>query len=216
MQWTRALRQIQSDPLSVLAHLMGKLYLWRLALKRGLTLGRSAKIVGWPIIDIRGNARVVIGNNVVLNSRNRGYFGQLLGPVKLFVDNPGATIRIGDNTRIHGACLHAYRSIEVGANCLIAGNTTIVDSDGHEAFPDRLEDRLTTRKQGEPVVIGDNVWIGMNCIILKGTCIGTGAVVGAGSVVRCDIPPHTIAIGNPAVVVKTADRKRLCMRGGQD
>jgi acetyltransferase-like isoleucine patch superfamily enzyme len=62
---------------------------------------------------------------------------------------------------------------------------------------------LITKKEGRPVVIEDNVWIGMNCIILKGTRIGKGTIIGAGSVVRESIPPYSIAIGNPARVVKS-------------
>ena len=51
------------------------------------------------------------------------------------------------------------------------------------------------------VVIGDNVFIGMNSIILKGTTIGSNSIVGAGSVVTKSIPPLSVAAGNPARVV---------------
>ena len=54
-----------------------------------------------------------------------------------------------------------------------------------------------------PVKIGDNVWIGMNAVILKGVIIGDNSVVAAGAVVTKSIAPNTIVAGNPAIVVKT-------------
>ena len=54
-----------------------------------------------------------------------------------------------------------------------------------------------------PVKIADNVWIGMNAIILKGVTIGENSVVAAGAVVTKSVPANTVVAGNPAVVVKT-------------
>jgi acetyltransferase-like isoleucine patch superfamily enzyme len=51
-----------------------------------------------------------------------------------------------------------------------------------------------------PIIIGNDVWIGMNAIILSGVTIGDGAVIGAGAVVSKDIPPYAVAVGSPAVV----------------
>ena len=63
------------------------------------------------------------------------------------------------------------------------------------------------RKQGltkpKPVIIEDDVWIGTKTILLPGVHIGKGAIIGAGSVVTKNIPPYTIAVGNPAVVKKS-------------
>ena len=53
-----------------------------------------------------------------------------------------------------------------------------------------------------PVVIGNNVWIGDRVIILPGVHIGNGTIIGAGSVVTRDIPPNSVAAGNPAKVLK--------------
>ena len=54
-----------------------------------------------------------------------------------------------------------------------------------------------------PVVIGDKAWVGFNVSILKGVTIGEGAVIGACSVVTRDIPPYSVAVGNPAKVVRS-------------
>jgi hypothetical protein len=53
------------------------------------------------------------------------------------------------------------------------------------------------------VVIGNDVWIGTEAVIMSGVTIGDGAVIGARAVVAKDVPPYSIAVGNPARVVKT-------------
>jgi acetyltransferase-like isoleucine patch superfamily enzyme len=51
-------------------------------------------------------------------------------------------------------------------------------------------------------VIGDDCWIGANSVIVAGVHIGTGSIVGAGSIVTHDVPAYSVAVGNPAKVVK--------------
>jgi len=57
----------------------------------------------------------------------------------------------------------------------------------------------------KPVAIGEDVWIGSNCIIVPGVTIGKKSVIGAGSVVTKDVPAFSLAVGNPAKVVKQYD-----------
>lgn len=173
--------------------------------KRSLYLGRDVEFRGRPLIEIENGGSVHVGSRVRLNSRNRGYHVNMFGPVKLFADMPGATIRIGEDTRIHGACIHAYSSIVIGKRCLIAANTQIVDGSGHDLCLDTPEHRILTIGTALPIVIEDDVWVGMNCIVLPGVTIGRGSVIGAGSVVTKDIPPGTVAAGNPARVIRGAD-----------
>ncbi|MBU9725195.1 acyltransferase [Lachnospiraceae bacterium ASD4241] len=73
------------------------------------------------------------------------------------------------------------------------------DNNAVQNWRDHIKDWSVVKSA--PVVIHDNVWIGFGCIILKGVTIGEGAVIGAGSIVTHDIPPYTIAAGNPAVLV---------------
>lgn len=122
---------------------------------------------------------------------------------------------VGDFTLLNGAIVMAEERIEIGSHCLISWNVGIADSDFHPLQPaQRLIDaqalapfykdrpprpKLETR----PVKIGNNVWIGMHAIILKGVTIGENSVVAAGAVVTKSVPANVVVAGNPAVVVKT-------------
>jgi acetyltransferase-like isoleucine patch superfamily enzyme len=52
------------------------------------------------------------------------------------------------------------------------------------------------------IIIGNDVWIGLNAIILSGVTVGNGAVIGAGAIVVKDVPPYSIAAGNPAKIIR--------------
>ena len=109
----------------------------------------------------------------------------------------------------------AEEKIDIGSHCLISWNVGIADSDFHPLEPaQRLIDAqalapyFTDRPprpelKTAPVKIADNVWIGMNAVILKGVTIGENSVVAAGAVVTKSVEPNTIVAGNPAQVVKT-------------
>ena len=76
----------------------------------------------------------------------------------------------------------------------------IIDTDFHPVnFERRLDD--SSAGECEPVKIGDNVFIGMNCIILKGVTLGNGCVIAAGSIVTKDVPEGMVAGGNPAKIL---------------
>jgi acetyltransferase-like isoleucine patch superfamily enzyme len=121
---------------------------------------------------------------------------------------------VGNFTLMNGALVMAEELIEIGSYCLISWNVGIADSDFHPLAPaQRRLDALALAPyykerpprppiRTAPVRIGDNVWIGMNAVILKGVTIGENSVVAAGSVVTKSIEPNTVVAGNPAVVVK--------------
>lgn len=147
---------------------------------------------GVPVIFKHKDARIVIGKNTLINSAKRKYHINMHSPCKLLADRPQAEIIIGENCRIHGACIHAVKKIEIGNNCLIAANTNIIDSNGHILAMDNPIDRLTIADEGKPIVIEDNVWIGSNVMILAGAIIREGAVIMAGSVVKGEVPAKSI------------------------
>src|SRR5207244_6217778 len=113
----------------------------------------------------------------------------------------------------------AEELIEIGSYCLVSWNVGIADSDFHPIDPKqrRLDAVALSPYYKErpprppirtaPVRIGDNVWIGMNAVILKGVAIGDNAVVAAGSVVSKRVAPNTVVAGNPAVVVRKLDEE---------
>jgi acetyltransferase-like isoleucine patch superfamily enzyme len=121
---------------------------------------------------------------------------------------------VGDFTLLNGALIMAEELIEIGSYCLVSWNVGIADSDFHPLEPaQRLIDAQALAPFFEnrpsrptlktaPVKICDNVWIGMNAVILKGVMIGENSVVAAGSVVTKNVEPNTVVAGNPAVVVK--------------
>ena len=78
-------------------------------------------------------------------------------------------------------------------------NVKILDSDWHTIYDITGE----CINPPEPIIIGDNVWLGINSIILKGVTRGDNAIVAAGSVVTKNVPPNSIVAGNPAKVIKT-------------
>ena len=191
-----------TDPLKMPYYLWIKFYKLRLSSKSNIEIKGRLAIKGMPLIDIRKGSRLCIGDNVTLNSKNRDYHINLHSPVKLFAEGEGAEIRIGDKTRIHGTCIHAFESVIIGKGCLIAGNCQIIDGNGHDLSFPNVEERINSKGTSSPVTIEDYVWIGANSIVLPGVTIGRGSVISANSVVVRDIPPMVVAGGNPAIIIK--------------
>lgn len=109
---------------------------------------------------------------------------------------------IGNNTRINSAAIHAYDKITIGNNCVIASGVNIIDSNGHEL---RSADRTIGMDRPKSINIGNNVWIGLNVVILKGSSIGDNSVIAANSVVKGDFPKNSLIQCNPAKIVDVLD-----------
>ncbi|MDE6326211.1 MAG: sugar O-acetyltransferase [Duncaniella sp.] len=106
----------------------------------------------------------------------------------------GTNIRVGDNfIANYNLTILDETDVTIGDNVFIGPNVSIYTVT-HALDISQRNDGLM---QARPVTIGDNVWICGNCVILPGVTIGEGSVIGAGSVVTRDIPPHTLAVGNP-------------------
>lgn len=124
-------------------------------------------------------------------------------------------VSVGDFTLLNGALVMCEDKIDIGSHCLISWNVGIADSDFHPLDPAQrlidaqavapfFKDRPPRPKlKTAPVKIGDNVWIGMNAVILKGVSIGENSVVAAGAVVTKSVSPNTVVAGNPAVPVRS-------------
>lgn len=112
----------------------------------------------------------------------------------------GCNIFIGENffANFNFVILDEAR-VTIGDNAFIGPNVSIYTA----CHPVESDLRNTKVQWAEPVTIGDNVWIGGSVTILPGVTIGDNCVIGAGSVVSRDIPSNSVAVGNPAKVVKT-------------
>jgi len=170
---------------------------------RRVTFGKNVFFNGIADLNVHRDARVRLGDDVVLNSSNENYHANMANSVKIMADRPGAQITIGARTRLNGACIHAWENVTIGADCLMAAGVQIMDANGHEIAPEDPASRNKRQDKPRPVVIGDAVWLGMNVIVLPGATIGSGSVVGANSVVSGTIPPNVVASGQPARPIRS-------------
>ena len=111
-------------------------------------------------------------------------------------------LSLGDNISIHPmSYIEAYGGIEIGSEVSIAHGVTIMSvSHGFKELdiPIRRQDLIPM-----PVKLGDDVWIGAKATLLGGIIIGNGCVVGANAVVTKNVPSFSIAVGNPARVIRS-------------
>ena len=145
---------------------------------------------------------VIIGENCQIGRSEKGYHAGMPFYTTLYNDGDNSYITIGNNCRINGAFIHAKDIITIGDNCVIASGISIIDSNGHQVCS---SNRTMGRDIAKSISIGNNVWIGINSIILKGTTIGDNCIVSAGSVCKGVYPKNSIVSGNPANVVKKID-----------
>lgn len=99
-----------------------------------------------------------------------------------------------------GSRFMASERITIGDGCMFAHSTTVTDCDWHGVY-----DRTDVHGLTKPVTIGDNVWLGDGAFVGKGVTIGNNSVIGARAVVATDIPANSIAVGNPAKVIRAFD-----------
>lgn len=172
-----------------------------LFLLNGIPVKKNWKLFGLPIIQKHRLSCIRIGENLNLRSFVRSNPLVPNHPVMLCTWESGAVIEIGSNFAMTGGAICAARKIVIGDNVIVGANSTIIDTDFHPLDPEAR--RLTPQKgTTAPITIEDDVFIGMNSLILKGVRIGRGSVIGAGSVVTKDVPPGVVVAGNPAQTIR--------------
>lgn len=178
-----------------------KLYNWIYKLL-GVEYGKNLRMRGLPVLVTKKRGGIRLGNDVSINSSLLSNLIGLYQRTIIVARTPQAQVLIGDDVGISGATIYARERIEIGSHTRIGANVKIMDNDFHPVDPAlRLE--ASNRNMGvRPVIIGENVFIGCNSIILKGATIGDNTTIGAGSVVSGNIPANCVAAGNPAKVIK--------------
>ena len=136
---------------------------------------------------------ISIGDRCTFNSSSRFNARGINHRCILETGKPGAVLKIGNRCGFSGCSIVADKEVIIGDHVMVGANTCIGDRDDHP-------DRLGTSPQ--PVHIGNNVFIGMHCIVMKGVTIGDNSIIGVGSIVTKDIPANCIAAGVPCKVIK--------------
>lgn len=183
--------------------------LWRLLIKGN----------GYPAIEsgviIKNSRWITLGENVFLDRNvylHGGSAGLCLGDRTRVMF--GAEINVYNFRGLSGSSIETGRDCVIGPGCVITGQggakigddviigpkVLILPADHHYDKPDSLIREQGLKLRG--IRIGNNVWVGGGAIILGGANVGEGAVIAAGAVVNDEIPPKSLAAGNPARIVK--------------
>ena len=118
----------------------------------------------------------------------------------------GGRIELGDRVGFNYGCfVNGYGGLFIGDDCRFGPYVMIHTANHEHDDPEQPLWSLGWRDDG-PLRIGSNSWIGMGSCVLPGVTIGQGCIVGAGSVVAGDLPDYTVAVGNPAKVIRERTR----------
>ena len=149
-------------------------------------------------------------NNAVTGDNKKDLLQQLLPHQGsgLYIEPPffcdyGEHIHAGDAVYFNTNCVILDSApVTIGHNCLFGPAVQIYTP----LHPMQAAERNTAIEYAQPVTIGNNVWVGGNATILPGVTIGDNCVIGAGSVVTKDIPANSLAVGNPARVIRQIEQ----------
>jgi acetyltransferase-like isoleucine patch superfamily enzyme len=165
---------------------------------RCASVGKRFRLFRLPYV--MSHAEIRIGDDVNFFGKVDIMSGRIFDNPRLIIQN---RVDIGHNV---GFVVNKEIVIEDDVN--VASGVRFMDSDAHpKDTQDRIADLPPKPEEIKPVRICKNAWIGQNVFILKGVTVGEGAIIGVNSVVITDIPPYSVAIGNPArVVAKNLDK----------
>lgn len=197
--YTRIALQLVAERLStVLTRLVCRW--WR------IKLGGNCSFVGVARFARCRASNIEIGSHGRFLSAVVSNFHGLNRPCMLSTLKPGAALIVGRDVGMSGTVVCCATRVKIGDRVMLGANTTITDTDSHPIdyrmrFPNvygEAPEAVETAVSSAPVIIEDDVFVGMHTLILKGVTIGRGTVIGAGSVVSRSLPAYCIAAGNPA------------------
>lgn len=120
----------------------------------------------------------------------------------LFCDY-GCNLELDDNVYFNANCVVLdCAKVKIGENTFVGPNTQFYTP----IHPLDYKTRNTFIESAKPITVGKNCWLGGSVVLLSGVTIGDGCVIGAGAVVTKDIPANSLAVGNPAKVIKTIEQ----------
>lgn len=170
------------------------------------------------VMDIRQGASSKISYRRITVKESAGcelvVGGHSLIDASIVFERANSKVMIGSNTFMGGSTLSCAGEIDIGDNVQIAWGSIFFDHNSHSLnYIDRRVDLPNTFKGKKDwstvdvgrLRIGNDAWIGANCVLLRGVAVGDGAVIGAGSIVTKDVPPYSFAAGNPCRVIKRLD-----------
>jgi acetyltransferase-like isoleucine patch superfamily enzyme len=158
--------------------------------------------VRYPSGNVNFNGRVAISGTAKLVAGNGNIIFKGFAEIEdhSLLNTYGNTISIGINTYIGPySLIYGHGNVYIGDNVLISPGVRIFSSNHGIGAETAIRSQADQLRQ---TIIGNDVWIGANAVILGGTTVGRGAVVGAGSIVTHDIPENAVVVGNPARIIK--------------
>jgi len=153
---------------------IARILFWKIRYRKELIIHPHQLFEGRMLLKVSQKGSVVLKKGIT----SRDCLSIVVDSGKLII---GANCFFNVNCSI--TCLER---IEIGNNCSFANNVVVVDHD-HNYRKMTKEPYLSS-----PVIIGENVWVGANCIILRGTVIGDNCVIAAGSIVKGDVESNTL------------------------
>jgi galactoside O-acetyltransferase len=180
--------------LQLVDQLMG----WKSRFSKSVSVGAATRLKWRRLRNASGN-QLRIGDNSIINA-------------SITFEERDGVVSIGDRCFIGRSDLICYRGIQIGDDVIISWGVTVVDHDSHAIDWSQRSGDVAAWAKGRkcwtdvmhaPITIEDKVWVGFGVSILKGVTIGEGSVIGACSVVTNDVPPYTVAAGNPARVIRS-------------
>lgn len=187
------------------AEIRNKYYAAQLkSMGKNVRIGYGVKIVNPQYISIGDD--VLIDDHVTLIARGPG--GLSIGShihindrVYLDTEREDGYINVHDHVYIGtGTTLFGHYGMEIGEHALLAQNITITPYS--HIFEDPDDYIINQGGHSRKVTIGKDSYLGMNVCVLYSADIGDGSVIGSGSVVVKPIPPYSVAVGNPAKVIR--------------
>jgi galactoside O-acetyltransferase len=177
-------------------------YFWREPLFRARCEKVGKRFRLWRLPFVVGHTHISIGDDVNFFGKVDIFSGSIFDQPRLIIQN---RVDIG-----HNVVFVVNKEIVIEDDVNVASGVRFMDTDAHPRdVMDRIADLPPKAEEIKPVRICRRSWIGQNSFILKGVTVGEGAVIGVNSVVMTDIPPYSVAVGNPArVVAKNLDRQR--------